>query len=211
MAERHVQVVATGASPAAIAAIESDLVICADGGLDAVFAAGREAHVIVGDLDSASAAGLAGVADDVVIERAPQDKDETDLELALATAVDRSAERLTVHLAAGGRLDHQLANLVVLASPRWQAAEITAYVGDADRVFVVHGTRSIPLAVGDPFAIMPIGSPAVVTTRGVEWELTAESLDPTAARGISNQVVAAGPTVQVDGGAVLVLSSAQAT
>lgn len=207
------QVIATGADPEPLGRVTADCVICADGGLDVALAAGVDVDLVVGDLDSAGADALEAVAGRAEVLRASSDKDETDLELALAEARARGASRITVHLAAGGRLDHQLANLAVLASPRWHDAEVGAFVG-RNRVFVVHarsGAVGLPLDRGAALAVQPMGGAARVTTRGVRWPLTDEWLDAMSARGISNEVTAESPTVQVGEGVVLVISSAQAT
>lgn len=207
------QVIASGADPDPIGRVAADCVIGADGGLDVALAAGVDVDIVVGDLDSAGADALDAVAGHAEVIRAEVDKDETDLELALAEALGRAGTRITVHLAAGGRLDHQLANLAVLASPRWQEAEIDAFIG-AHRVFVVHpmsGAVALPLGLGAAVAVQPMGGPACVTTSGVRWPLTDEWLDALSARGISNEVTAEPPTVQVSAGVVLVISSAQAT
>ncbi|MEM7140067.1 MAG: thiamine diphosphokinase [Actinomycetota bacterium] len=210
MSRLDVQVIATGAAPTPIAGVSADLIICADGGLDAAHAAGRRPDIVVGDMDSVSEELLEALGSEVVVDRLPVAKDETDLELALARAIGAGAARISVHLAAGGRLDHQLANLAVLASSRWDSASLDAFVGH-DPVFVIRGERSLPLSAGDPFAIVAVGGPAIVTTRGVAWELTDHELSPTEARGISNVVERDGPTVQVSSGVVLAMSSAHAT
>lgn len=207
----HVQVIATGADPAVAATVEADMVVCADGGADVAVHAGLDVDLVVGDLDSATPAALAAARRSGVVVSAEPDKDETDLELALAAARLRGATRITVHLGAGGRLDHQLANLAVLASARWAPAAITARVGTRDLVWVVRQALELPLAEGAPLALVPIGGPARVTSSGVRWPLVDEWLDPTAARGISNEVVAPPARIQVSEGVVLVVSSAQAT
>jgi thiamine pyrophosphokinase len=206
---RSALVIATGAEIDRVRAADpSDLVICADGGLDAALAADRQVDLVVGDLDSVSAGVLAdATAAGVRIERHRVDKDESDLELALLAAVDRSAHTITVHLGVGGRLDHQLANLLVLASPRWSAAEISAVIG-ASRAWVVRERRVLPLGAGEPLALHAIGGPAQgVRTSGLRFDLHGEPLDAMVARGIANEVATERPTITVDSGVVLAISS----
>lgn len=215
MAGRHVQVIASGASVAPVAASSADVVICADGGFGIARAAGRRVDLVIGDLDSATRDDLAAArADGTRIEPHPTTKDESDLELAITSAVDGGATSITVHVADGGRLDHQLANLVVLASPRWQRVRVDAWVGHA-RVWVVHRQLVLPLGAGDPVAIQAVGGAATVTTTGLAYPLDAERLHATEARGIANEVRTAPAEVRVDDGVVLVISStdqsAQAT
>ena len=211
----HVQVIATDAVVAHVAASAATLVVCADGGVGVGLRAGRPIDLVVGDLDSATTADLdAARAAGARIERFPEAKDETDLELAMAAAVAAGADTITVHLAAGGRLDHQLANLLVLASPRWMSVGIDAWVGH-DRVWVVRGRLVVALAVGAAVAVQAVTGPATVTTSGLEFALTGEVLHPAEARGISNAVVSSPVEVHVDDGVVLVIGadaqSAQAT
>jgi thiamine pyrophosphokinase len=189
-------------------AARADFVICADGGLDVALAADRPVDLVVGDLDSVSADALARAAlVGIEIERHRVDKDESDLELALTAAIDRRAGAIIVHLAVGGRLDHQLANLLVLASPRWATAEVAAVVG-RDRVWVVRDRRVLPLDAGDHVALHAIGGRAEgVHTEGLRFDLHDEPLDAMVARGIANEVAAAGPAVGVVSGVLLVISS----
>ena len=202
----HLQVIATGADIDRLHTANADQVICADGGLDAALAAGLAADLVIGDFDSVTEESLtAAAATGTEIRRHPAAKDESDLELALAAAIARGAEHITVHLAAGGRLDHRLANLLVLASARWTTATVDACIGADDRVWVVRDGRTLPIDAGDPIALQPIGAPARVTTTGLAFELADETLDPTAARGIANRAGVDEPTIRVDEGVVLAL------
>lgn len=209
MADRHAQVIAPGAAAAPVAASTADLVVCADGGVAVALAAGRRIDHVVGDLDSVSDTALAEAeTQGARIQRHPPEKDESDLELAVAATLALGADEVTVHLGAGGRLDHQLANLLVLAAPRWRSVRLDAWVGE-DRVWVVHDRRIVPLPVGAHLAVQAVAGPATVTTVGVAYPLTGEVLHPTQARGISNTVLASPVEVAVDEGAVLVIGSGQ--
>jgi len=206
VAELHVQVIASGAAVQPVADTAADVVICADGGLAVALTARRPVDLVVGDFDSARpddvAAAVAAGAD---LETHPAGKDESDLELALAAAVERGATALTVHLAEGGRLDHQLANLAVVSSRRWSGVALQAWVG-VDRVWAVWDRVELPLAVGRGVAIQAMGGSAQVTTTGLKYPLDQEFLDPGQARGIANVVVSTPASVRVDDGVVLVIS-----
>ena len=207
MTGRHVQVIATGAATVHVAASAATFVVCADGGVRSALHARRRIDLVVGDLDSATATDLAAArAAGARIERFPTAKDESDLELAMAAALAAEAASVTVHLRDGGRLDHQLANLLVLASRRWRSVRVDAWVGD-DRVWVVHESVVLPLAVGAALAVQAVTGPATVTTRGLAFPLEGEVLDAAEARGIANEVVATPVEVRVDTGVVLVIGS----
>lgn len=202
-------VVASGADVERLAtASPAVLTVCADAGLDAALAAGIRVDLVIGDLDSASAAALDAareVGTEIVVHAVA--KDDTDLELALGAAVARAVDSIEVHLGSGGRLDHQLANLLVLASPRWASVAVSAVVG-GDRVWVVREPMAVPLEPGDPLALHAVGGAAEgVSTTGLAFELSDERLDALVGRGVANQVVSAGPVVGCRAGVLLAINS----
>ena len=206
--QRRALIVAA-ASPQQLVGIETrpDLVIAADSGLHAVLAAGWIPDHLVGDLDSADPSAVEIAAESgAVVDRHPVGKDKTDLELALAAAVDAGATEIRVVVRADGRLDHQLANVFALAKPDWSAAEVRADIGD-HVVWVVRGERRLEVEVGQHLALLPIGGPARVTTRGVAFPLTDEVLSPFDGRGIANEATETVVSLTVSDGVVLVVSS----
>ena len=101
----------------------ASLVIAADGGANHLHQIGRKPQLVVGDLDSVSAetrAWLKGVEQ----LRFSAEKDQTDLELAIQYAVRHSAEPIRIVGAFGGRIDHQLANILLLTHPAWRSRDI---------------------------------------------------------------------------------------
>lgn len=201
-------IVAAGAFLEAVQrAPQTHFTIAADAGLEVLLQAKRQVDLVVGDLDSVSPYALTEATDaGVEIKKYPEEKNESDLELALAVAIDRGTQEMQVLLGDGGRLDHQLANILVLASPRWQQAEIDAVVGE-HRLWVVRGERTIPLLPGDRVALHAVGGPASgVTTTNLLYPLRDAELEALVALGISNQVVAAAPTIRVDSGVVVAIS-----
>ena len=123
MADGAVVVVAGGAPPPQEAVLEvppGTTVIAADGGLENANALGLTATTVIGDFDSVSQDALdAAAAAGVQLVRHPEAKDATDLELALDAALELDPERIHVLAGDGGRLDHLLAALLLLASPRY--------------------------------------------------------------------------------------------
>ena len=129
-------------------------VIAADGGIDRALALGLHVDLAIGDFDSVSAAGLAAAeAAGARVERHPTAKDATDLELALDAAIALGPTRIVVVGSGGGRLDHLLGSVLLLADERYAAAEIDAYLGD-ERVSVVRGSRTLEGAPGDLLTLL---------------------------------------------------------
>jgi thiamine pyrophosphokinase len=201
--EPDVVVVASGPGPA-VAVPATPMVVAADGGLDRALSLGLEVDVVVGDLDSVSADALERAeANGVRVVRHPAAKDFTDLELALDEAVALGAERVLVVASAGGRLDHLLSSLLLLASERYASVELDALVGDA-LVHVIRGERRLEGGSGDLVTLLALGGPAEgVTTSGLAFPLAGETLEPGSSRGVSNTFSASEAQVSLSSGVLL--------
>jgi len=203
-----VLVLAAGDPGLVVAPPPHDMVIAADSGLDLAESLGIGVDLIVGDMDSVSSPALARAEKlGVPMQRHPRAKDRTDLELAMKAAVAAGASAVHVIVGSGGRVDHAVANLAVLASPDWSDLTVTATVGGS-RVWVVRSPVEIPLPVGAPLSLVAFGGPATgVHTIGLEWRVHGETLDPYRARGVSNTVVSLPVSVSVESGVLLAISS----
>ena len=95
-------------------AAEADFSIAADRGLEAFDAAGMEPDMLIGDMDSVSPQVLARYESRLSADRLNCIKDDTDGEYALNLALEKGATEITLLGALGGRLDHALANLMMV-------------------------------------------------------------------------------------------------
>lgn len=192
-------------TPEEIARLPADpVVVAADHGLDHALAAKLKVAVAVGDMDSVSPEALtAAERSGTRIERHPADKDQTDLELALELAA-RLADRVIVIGASGGRLDHLIGNLTVLASPQWSGVDIEAWLGNAQAV-AVHAHRTLEAQPGDTVSLFALGAPARATTTGLKWPLNDEVLNPLTSQGVSNEATTHSPHIVVTQGVVLAI------
>lgn len=182
------------------------LVVAADSGLRNVYALGLRPDVVVGDLDSVDPQDLARAErEGTPIQRHPTDKDATDLELALAVALDRGATTVTVVGAGGGRLDHELAGLALLAGPQWAPMRITAFVGAA-RMTIVHSDATLDGPLGSIVTLLAVGGPATgVGTEGLRWPLQDAELLPSSTLGVSNEIIGSPARVTVRTGVLFVI------
>lgn len=89
---------------------ENDYMIAADGGYAYLKQMGIKPNLVVGDFDSL---GYEPEHENVV--RHPVMKDDTDLALACEMAMEKGYETLYIYGATGGRLDHTLAAIQLLA------------------------------------------------------------------------------------------------
>jgi thiamine pyrophosphokinase len=184
------------------------LVVAADGGAQRLAASGARPHVVVGDLDSCSTTLVAELeAAGVMIERHPGDKDASDAELAVEHAVAAGADEIVLLGALGGmRLDHEVANLLLVADPAWRPRNLRLVRG-ATSVRVLHGGERLTLAgaLGEVVSLAAIGGDAIgVRTSGLRWALDGEVLPFGRSRGLSNRIVGLPATVELQTGVVLV-------
>jgi thiamine pyrophosphokinase len=183
---------------------DGSIVIAADSGVDRAHALGLQVDVAVGDFDSVTGAGLDRVAEaGARIDRHAEAKDATDLELALDVARSLEPERIVVLGGHGGRLDHLLANALLLAQPALGGVEVVAQMGAA-RVTVITASAELRGAPGDLVTLLPLHGPArSVTTDGLLYPLHGETLLPGSTRGVSNELVAPIAVVSVREGTLL--------
>ena len=185
------------------------IVVAADSGLHLAETLGLTVDRIVGDLDSADLDLVeAAVARGAVIERHPAAKDATDLELAIDAAVREGAQRVVVVGGGGGRVDHFLANVLLITTREWAAVRIEMRFGGA-RAYVVHGQRPACEFEGLPgslVTLLPAGGTArAVVTSGLEYPLAHEDLEPGTTRGVSNVMTGKDASVALAAGTLLVV------
>lgn len=194
-------------SPAGDLLPQGALVVAADSGLDIARRLRVAVDLVVGDFDSADPASVAAaVADGTRLERHPTAKDATDLELALEAVLRLGRCPVLVVGGAGwDRLDHLLANALLVASPRYAPLRLRWLVKGAE-VTPVHGGLDIEGAPGDLVTLLAVGGPAAgVTTTGLRWPLLGETLVPGPTRGVSNEMEGASASISVEEGVLLAL------
>jgi len=177
---RTVVVLAGGSDrPAGLALPPGVTVIAADSGAELGF----PIDLAVGDFDSISAETLARMER---VERHPEAKDASDLELALDAALRLEPERILVLGGAGGRLDHLLGGLLLLAADAYAGVEVDAQLGAA-AVHVVRGERLLVGVPGELISLFAVhGWASGVVTEGLFYPLRGETLEPGSTRGLSN-------------------------
>lgn len=182
------------------------LVVAADAGVQRALELGVTPDVAIGDFDSVDPDALdaVGRAGAEVVRHAAA-KDETDLQLALDHAAECAPGRVTVLGGHGGRLDHFLANALLLGSPAYAAFEVVAFMGAA-RVVVVRTSTVLTGRPGDLVTLLPVHGPARgVRTRGLLYPLVDEDLPPGTSRGVSNELTGVEAAVSLTGGVLLAI------
>ena len=184
-------------------------VIAADSGLHVATTLGLHVDHLVGDLDSAEPSAIdAAVASGTTVDRHPAEKDATDLELAFDAARARGAHRVVLVDGGGDRLDHLLANVLLLASSALTGVAVEAFSGTARIAVARGGDPPMPIAgpPGSLVSLLPVGGPARgIVTEGLRYPLHDEELAPGTSRGVSNELVAGIASVRLAAGTLLVV------
>jgi len=194
------------------------VLICADGGARTALDLGLAPAHVIGDFDSLSEAELRELEQrGACLHRHPARKDETDLELALLLATRPAMAdgrepggkaEIVILGARGGRLDHELANMLLLAMPALKGADVWL-AHDRERVFLLDARDHPAQATlrgraGDVVSLLPFGGDAHgIRTAGLEYPLHDESLFFGPARGVSNVMLGDTATVSLSQGMLL--------
>jgi len=183
-----------------------DFIICADGGTRHALALSVTPNLVIGDMDSIQTdqwqkLERAGV----TIELFPRDKNETDLELALARAIELEPQQIVIVAALGGRLDQTIGNLALLTDLQLAMFDVRLDDG-AEEMFICRNQVQVHGRSGDIVSLIPWGNPVRgVQTQGLKWPLKSETLYPEKTRGICNELLGETAEIKIASGTLLVI------
>ena len=191
-----------------------DLVIAADSGLHTAQKLNMHVDFVVGDFDSVDASALArATSAHTQTIRHSADKDFTDLESALLFAADKKSERIVIVTAGGGRLDHQFGFVAAMFNPKLREIKVEA-LWHTSRLFALQGpaTLDVTTQIGDTIALQSFSDKsAKISTTGLRWQLTDESLANFETRGVSNIATENQVSVSFESGQLLVIHQPKGT
>jgi len=181
-----------------------DFIICADGGIRHALALDLKPDVLIGDMDSLpSNFQLSSFDGEVVLF--PKDKNETDLELAIAHAVTFKPTQILILGALGGRMDHTLANIALLSNSQFSDFDLRLNDG-IEEIFFCKDQVEVKGRSGDIISLIPWGGDAEgVVTENLKWKLNNETLYLDKTRGISNEMMSNVATILITKGLLLVV------
>lgn len=184
---------------------QDDFIICADSGYDHAVRMGITPDLIVGDLDSVEEdLTEAEILEGIAVEAYPPEKDYTDTELAVEAALERGADSVVLLAATGTRLDHTLANILLLRT--LLDVGVDGMVADEhNEIRMICGPATIPGRRGALLSLIPVTDCTGVTTTGLQYPLSNADLPLGPSRGVSNVFLRDTAGVELADGYLLVI------
>lgn len=182
---------------------DGDLVICADGGYRLALSIGIRPDWVVGDFDSNG-----GAPDFPNLIRVNPQKDDTDLNLAVEHGVSLGYRDFEIYGVLGGRFDHSIAAVQMLAEKRKQG--ITIRLLDSQNEVRAVSDETVEFSKGGYryFSVLSLTEKSTgVTIRGAAYPLEDAVLAYDFPLGVSNELLAEKGSVTVEKGTVLLIFS----
>ena len=179
---------------------KGDYIICADGGYDHAIKLGVTPDVLIGDMDFVKSK-------DLQVEKIvyPKRKDWTDSEIVIDYARGKGFDELVLLGFTGGRADHMLTNIFMLA----RNADIDMLIADENSEIKLAKKDNIVFGKkGDIVSIIPInGNLENVSTENLEYPLNTETLYFGEGRGVSNVMTSDKCRITIGAGQGLIIKS----
>ena len=180
---------------------EGDYVIAADGGYSELIKRGITPDIVVGDFDS-----LGSIPDHPNVIRSPQDKDDTDMMLAVKYGLAHGCQTFIIDGGLGGRIDHTYANMQTLTYIANNKAR--GYLLGRDMSITTTKNSAIHFsssAKGRVSVFCISGIADGVTLTGLKYQLEEASLTGDYPLGVSNEFIGEPVMISVRRGMLMVM------
>lgn len=180
--------------------VAGDFVIAADAGLRYLKEADIAADLIVGDFDS-----LSYTPQGSNVIKLPEKKDDTDLFMALKEGIKAGYERFHIYCGTGGRLDHTIANIHLLAY--LSEKEMQGFLFHKDCVLTMVTNKSLVFEPADSGYVSVFSyseKSTGVSLRNLKYELDNAVLTNRFPLGVSNELIGKESSISVKDGTLLI-------
>lgn len=170
---------------------------------------GRVPDVAIGDFDSVTKEEFRQIKKSVSsLRQFPKEKDQTDMELAVFHAMEKSPTDVLIFGGTGSRLDHSMAT--------WQLLDVLrmahiphVLVNRKNRIRLVGISRTILFSGGEYryVSILPFTKAIILTLSGFRYNISKTTLVRGTTRGISNEIAGGHAEVIIHSGAAWVVES----
>ncbi|VVB53574.1 Thiamin pyrophosphokinase, catalytic domain [uncultured archaeon] len=183
---------------------KGDVVYAVDGGADYALKAGIMPCCVIGDLDSVSPGALREFKSKGVRVLKKPDQEKTDAECAVEKALSDGADEIVLVCALGGRIDHELANILLAASLTVPAR----IIDEKTEIQAIHSKATLEGEIGDTVTILPLTQAAEgITLKGFKYEMENGTLPFGSTKGVSNVLNKKKAVISVTDGVILVIKT----
>lgn len=187
---------------------EYSFIIVVDGALELTHSLHIRPSYIVGDFDTVSEEVLNFYEEDIIL-RHPPEKDQTDTELAVETALSLECEEIDFLGAIGSRLDHSLANIFLLQ--RLLKKDVHGVIwNEYNKLYLKKSSFCLNKkeAKGMFFSLLPLTETVEqVTLIGVKYPVNHKNFYREDTLGISNEIVEEEAIIEFSNGIFIVVES----
>lgn len=180
-----------------------DLVIAADGGYTYFKKANITPDIIIGDFDS-----LGEIPDAENIIKLNPVKDITDMDAAVKLGIDRGYTEFHLYGACGGRIDHTIANIQLVAS--LAEKEFKAYIHSGSTVITAIHNESLEFdsSCSGYISVFSHSDKCMgVYLRGLKYTLENAELSNNFPLGVSNEFIGTESEISVKTGTAIIIYS----
>ena len=182
-----------------------DIVIAADSGYKNARLLGERPQIVLGDFDSL---GSAELPEGIEILQVPAEKDFTDTQLAVDTAVKKGVDDIIIIGGLDGRLDHTLSNLSILED--LYQKRIHAHITNGyNRIRYINSTSTLIARSGFKYlSIICLSKKAKgVSVEGCKYSLANAKLTKDFQFAVSNEITGNCALISVRKGELYIIES----
>lgn len=197
--------------PVEIKRSREDLVIAADGGYENCRMVSLEPDLVIGDFDSVSESSRMEILrmQEEEPERVisyPSEKDDTDTMAAIRIGLERGCRKFYLYGAAGGRMDHMMANIQCLIYLKNQQAKGYIMCHDMMMTVIRDETITFHASMRGLLSLFSMGEKAEgITLENMKYPLNEATVTNDYPIGISNEFTEKAGSVCVRKGTLLVM------
>lgn len=184
---------------------EDDYVIAADGGYDILCNKGICPNVVIGDLDSTLKADVI-TRSGIPVIKLPKEKDDTDMAVCVRHGIKEGYSEFIIYGALGGRLDHTIANLQLIANMSANGVKVKL-IGDNEEIIpLTDASISFPKDMQGVISVFSHSETSYgVTIKGLKYEVQDVELSNNVALGVSNEFVGHESLITVTKGTLIII------
>lgn len=186
-----------------------DKIIGIDRGLAFLHKKAIKPDMIVGDFDSLPEGILEHYKENTTIRRFVPEKDATDMEIGIHSAMEMGADEIVILGGTGTRIDHVIGNLQTLMIPLKQGID-TSMMDANNRIRLIDRHKKLKKAdmFGKYVSFFPLTTAVEgLTLKGFKYPLDKHTLTSDNSLGVSNEVTEDEAFIQLQKGILIMIES----